>query len=271
MAKISKTKSASLMAVVFCFFYLAGLALAVDTDYLNAQKPNIKINIGGAINTEPFGDVVQTSCADAKGSTCIEIAWIGQYIEILYKYGIAIAAVLAVLMIMAGGLVWLISGGSPDKVGKGKEFIVSALTGLFLALFSFMILATVNPRLVNLEPISVIVPPTMSDTCCQEGQPKSGEQPVYSFQLAPEGKCENVAEGWQNAAEGKCQSCCVCNQTLQGDGATSGSFGPKIKDVFCYDNLSEASCDAQKLKINGEVTCKNIAQQNCQSISECKK
>ncbi|MFA5021855.1 MAG: hypothetical protein WC508_02155, partial [Patescibacteria group bacterium] len=49
----------------------------------------------------------------------------------------------------------LMSAGSPDKVGKAKEFITAALTGLVLALFSFLILNTVNPRLTQLQPLQV--------------------------------------------------------------------------------------------------------------------
>jgi hypothetical protein len=111
----------------------------------NKYKPKLQVAIGGRI--------VTLSEAGCTGTECT-VGWIGEYIAILYKYGVAVAAVLAVLMIMVGGLVWLMSGGSPDKVGKGKEFITSALTGLMLALFSFMILYTVNPKLVNLSPIT---------------------------------------------------------------------------------------------------------------------
>jgi len=61
-------------------------------------------------------------------------------------------------MIMVGGFLWLMSGGSSNRVSKAKEFITNALMGLLLALFSYMLLYTVNPRLTALGPISVYAP-----------------------------------------------------------------------------------------------------------------
>ncbi len=116
----------------------------------SAIKPMLQVDLGGApLSFEPI------SCT--AGQPC-DIGWIGIYIGALYRFGIGLAAVLAVVMIMVGGFLWLISGGSPDKVGRAKEFIGSALAGLLIALFSFIILYTVNPRLVNLESLQIKAP-----------------------------------------------------------------------------------------------------------------
>ena len=119
------------------------------------QPPDLKIQIGGtALNFKPV-----SSCGD--NSYCI--GWIGQYIGVVYRYGVGLAAVLAAVMIMVGGFLWLSSAGNPSQITKGKEFILSALTGLVLALFSFIILQTINPRLVALEPVQVKKPPKITD------------------------------------------------------------------------------------------------------------
>jgi len=76
---------------------------------------------------------------------------IGQYIFAIYNIAIGLAAILAVIMIMAGGVLWLLAGGSPERVNNAKSYISSALLGLFLALSSFIILQTINPRLIELE------------------------------------------------------------------------------------------------------------------------
>ena len=135
-----------LVLMIGLFFVLPVLAEPVQLE-TTARTPNIQINIGdfSAANFKPY------VCPE--GSTC-PIGWIGQYIGVVYQYGVGLAAVLATVMIMAGGFLWLTSGGSPDRVGKAKEFIAGSLTGLLLALFSFMILYTVNPELVKLTPIS---------------------------------------------------------------------------------------------------------------------
>jgi len=126
-----------------------------ETDQTSAatplKPPSIKMSIG---NFSGWGD----SGGWTQSGDKVSISWLSDYISVLYQYGVGIAAVLAAVMIMAGGFIWLMSAGSPDKVGKAKDFIVSALTGLFLALFSFIILTTINPRLISMEPLEIGVP-----------------------------------------------------------------------------------------------------------------
>lgn len=119
-------------------------ASPTDTNQEKPLTPVIKLKIG---QTEIKFDGV-----GCDGEKC-EVDWIAKYISVIYQYGVGITAILAVVMVMAGGFLWLISGGSPDKVGKAKEFIFSAITGLTLALFSFIILSAINPSLVAFQPI----------------------------------------------------------------------------------------------------------------------
>lgn len=101
-------------------------------------------------------DFDKTGCTpDPDNEQLCQINWIGQYISGIYRYGISLAAVLAVVMVMVGGFIWLSSGGSADKIKTAKSFIGSAFAGLLLALFAFVILNTINPRLVNLDPLKI--------------------------------------------------------------------------------------------------------------------
>ena len=145
----------------FIFLFSYGVVLAADP----LDSPGIQIEIGGFSNAK-FDAPVEYECPDSQkaGEKCLAIGWIGQYIGAVYRYGVGLAAVLAVIMIMAGGFLWLISAGSPERVSKARDFITSALSGLLLALFSFIILYTVNPRLTGLEPLVVKVPPEVTST-----------------------------------------------------------------------------------------------------------
>ncbi len=130
------------------FLFLSG-ALAQEN-----FQPEIQIEIGG-FSKEDFSDQRSYACGKGSSETCIEINWIAKYISVVYQYGIGIAAILAVVMVMVGGFIWLASAGSPDKITKAKEFIISAITGLLLALFSFIILSAINPNLVSFQPLSI--------------------------------------------------------------------------------------------------------------------
>lgn len=73
----------------------------------------------------------------------------GSYLASIYQTGIAIAGVLAVLMIVVGGVQYISSGISPSAKEDAKSRITSALLGLLLALISWIILNTINPTLLN--------------------------------------------------------------------------------------------------------------------------
>jgi len=98
---------------------------------------------------------------------------IGNYIKAIYNYGIGIAGILAVVVIMIGGVVWLTAGGNTNKVESAKQWIGGALSGLVLVLTSYMLLYQINPNLVEFrnQEITTITSTTTPETggetgCC---------------------------------------------------------------------------------------------------------
>ncbi len=77
---------------------------------------------------------------------------IGDFLQYTYKLVIILAGVLAVIMIIIGGIEWMTSGGSPDRITQGRKRIGGAIVGLILAVTSYMILYQINPYMVNLRP-----------------------------------------------------------------------------------------------------------------------
>lgn len=74
---------------------------------------------------------------------------LGEFIKKVYAYGVGITAILATVVLMIGGFQWIIAGGSGEKIGEAKAWITASLSGLVLALSSYMILNLINPDLVN--------------------------------------------------------------------------------------------------------------------------
>lgn len=81
--------------------------------------------------------------------------WIGEYIQAIYNYAIGIVGILAAIVLMFGGLLWMTAGGETGRVSEAKEWIKASLLGLVIALSSYVILQTINPDLVNFRPIEV--------------------------------------------------------------------------------------------------------------------
>ncbi len=99
-------------------------------------------------------------CIEGTGNNCttgetIPKININTYIAYVFKFSIALAAFLAVVMIIWGGFQYLISE-SPIKKMDGKATITNAVLGLAGVLVSYLILRTIDPRLVM---INTTIPP----------------------------------------------------------------------------------------------------------------
>lgn len=84
----------------------------------------------------------------------VSIPWIGEYIAAIYRWSIPVGAVLAVIMIMIGGILWLTSAGA-ERLSTAKTWITNAVIGLLLLVCSYVILNIINPDLVNLTQLSI--------------------------------------------------------------------------------------------------------------------
>lgn len=99
---------------------------------------NDKIMIGGKIET------VGKNCFYIKSD-------LPDLIKKLYKFSIGIIAVLAFIMITVGGFKWILAAGNAGTVADAKSTITAAVSGLVLAMLSYLILQTVNPNLTSLQ------------------------------------------------------------------------------------------------------------------------
>lgn len=84
-----------------------------------------------------------------------EIPWIAEYIQGMYKYGLGIGGILAAIMLMAGGVLWLVSAGDVSRITQAKDLIIGSITGLMILMGSYILLSQINPELLNLRPISI--------------------------------------------------------------------------------------------------------------------
>jgi len=72
------------------------------------------------------------------------------YLNLVFKIGIGVAAGLAVIQIVIGGIQYMASE-SPFKIGDAKSKIEGAILGLILALGVYVFLYTINPDIVSLK------------------------------------------------------------------------------------------------------------------------
>lgn len=91
---------------------------------------------------------------------------LGAYLTVIFTIGIGLAGVLAVLMIVIGGVQYIGSGMSPSGKEDAKGRITNAIFGLLLALTSWLILNVINPDLVsiNFKIPALSAPTSLSDS-----------------------------------------------------------------------------------------------------------
>jgi len=115
------------------------------TEQSKPLLPDLSVSVPG------LGKFSETKCKDG----LCETPWIAEYIEALYNYSIIIVGLLAVIVMMIGGVIWLTAGGNQERIGQGKGFIKGGVLGLTIAICSYLILYIINPKLTILSPINV--------------------------------------------------------------------------------------------------------------------
>ncbi len=134
------------------------------------------------------------------GESC-DIPWIGEYTKGIYKYLLAIVGVVAAIVLMGGGVLWLVSRGEASNITQAKKLIAGSVVGTIILACSYLILLQVNSNLVNLQNIRIGVVERIDITPAPSNVKEFSE------------KCKAVNSG----------NCSVANMTGFGDKASQAS------------------------------------------------
>lgn len=140
------------------------------------------------------------------------------YIENVYKFGIAIVAVLALFMIVLGSFNYIVtSAGNASKMGDAKDMILKAVEGLVLALAAYLILFIINPDLIG-STIGGTESVETKEDVYKETKCKSNAKPGY-HEACTEEKCKDETEivekiEFKDAKEGQFNKACSDNQEI---------------------------------------------------------
>jgi len=74
-----------------------------------------------------------------------------QYVKYLFNLAIRVMGIIALGVLVWGGFLYLTSGGDVNQKEQAKEKISGAFLGLLVFLFSYLILYTINPKLLELS------------------------------------------------------------------------------------------------------------------------
>jgi|GEM_PF-3614212 len=223
--------------LVFGFLAFQPRAASANASIPKWAIPEMKIKIPGL---DKFSQPKQcgTKTIDGKTNPVWCINWIGEYIRVFYKFAIGVVGILATVMMMIGGLVWMTAGGDSGKVGEAKSYIGASISGLVIAFASYMILYQINPELTRIKPIKVVevnkVEMTTTTISCQwkpgliDGIGKHITNPSQTcgnnYYLASQNQCPAKTEetkNWWN---------CCC-QRLGGEWSYQEQISQQKKDI----------------------------------------
>lgn len=120
--------------------------IEVQNEIGELTKPALQIKIPGL----EFSDIGKT--LDKEGY--IHVPYIGELIAALYKYGIAIASIVAVVLIIKNGVAIILSAGGDQKMAAYHQ-IGQVVIGLVILWSSYAFLYTINPNLVEFKPLRI--------------------------------------------------------------------------------------------------------------------
>lgn len=195
----------------------------VNDSMPNLKMPELQISIPNLTFTQTKNIKCEKG-SDGKVKSC-QIPWIGEYVAGVYKYAIGIVGILAAVVLMIGGVVWITAGGNATRVGEAKAWIGASLTGLVIALASYTILYQINPSLVNFNPLKIDVVQPLEDLT----------KKYQSMDCSSITK-EELAKGFTTLVTGYCRP-----KTNTAYGTSSASR----KDFLCSVGLN-CSCPGNK-------------------------
>ncbi len=122
--------------------FTVGFLLSVNTYALDIAAPSL-------VAATPIKDGIDKSKTTTGMGNQGSDADVNNVIQTIITILIWLVGVLAVIMIIYGGILYTTSGGDPAKIKKGKDTIVYGIVGLIIAILAFVIvnfvINAVNP------------------------------------------------------------------------------------------------------------------------------
>lgn len=245
-----------LVQLVFSAFLLLS-PLPVSAQSTSQQKESIEFKPQVSIPGSEFSSGASVPVGTYNSATGkMESDLLGRYMLSIINYGLAAVAIVATVVLMGGGLLWLTSRGDSGQIGKAKGLIGGSLTGMILLLCSWIILNTINPELTEFQSIdATVIKPT--NICCH---PTSGAYIADKKQgcQAPSKICEGnnqcLMTDFNKFSCGTHEGNMCCGYALISDYSAN---------IYSYSTIKTASTNnicpkTKEIKVDGKAKVLNL-------------
>lgn len=202
------------------------------------------------------------------GLRITEISSFPEYAKYFFNLGIALAGTLAVLVIIFGGVYYLISFGRGKFTNEGKEWIKAGIIGLLILVSAYLIVYTINPDLIYFRLEKLI--PILSNILPGAG-PAGPSVPVVVYNEIPIGTLtENLISRTTDCYDFDYNGDPIAGDQVKTDDNKTVA-GPTYRDhdrVDCILKLGQAA--EKKAKIASDLSNEIIKlMQTCSCAGKC--
>jgi hypothetical protein len=228
-------------------------------------------------------------------ASTVKSNFLADYINAIYLFLIGTGVVFVIIMVMIGGLQYTIGAGSEAQIGKGKERIRNAITGLVLLLCTFLILKTTNPQLVTMKMLELqnVLEEGLGNNEAVDPADATANYPSVSITAGQLPQFKQCAGGWKstpykgangalvtcgpnkhnsaNHEDNICESGCGPTSTAVVLGYYGQNVSPPIVADFASSIGAHTSCSSgtnlaklcDKIKSKWpDMTCKGLSPKN---------
>ncbi|MCE9586162.1 hypothetical protein K8R04_02490 [Candidatus Uhrbacteria bacterium] len=101
--------------------------------------------------------------APTRDNGVVRVSFLAEYINAIYRYISSIALVIAIVMCVYGGFLYLGASAGIGQIARGKKIITDAIIGMLIILGAYSILNIINPQTVNLKTLELAFVQPMND------------------------------------------------------------------------------------------------------------
>lgn len=241
---------------VGCFTDPAEYPVESDKCWTQTECSQWSDNRGGANITADWGATQPYDCSKTKtagdpmhycyakdtpynlnvtiGSTT-EVGNLPTYINALYVWLLPAASLVAVVMMMIGGLQYVMARGKSKYIDAAKTRITNAITGLVLLLSAFVLLNLVDPRFTRFQSLQV---PLIKQVVLLDPTSSCERLADYGYTIGP-ATTSTLDSSAACGGKGKITD----DSGLKDNALGSWKVGDSCDYMFCADNKSCISDD----------------------------
>ena len=238
MKKRQRKFQAIMLAVLLCFglTLAANVALAQEATSppdgaADTKTEDTKIPVPGLFPGELVGKGEAARIVDFR-----------VFIRNFYFFSIGASILVATVMIMIGGMIWVTSAGNTTRVSTARDFITQAIIGVILLLGAYTILQVIRPSYVTLESpllpeLGTFVTCVSKDKICQPSEIKqcTGKDSALKGKPFP-------------TADGKGLRPCCTSPEVQNDRSTKCGEGSVCATIDAQGKCIVGATEAKPLE-----------------------